>query len=58
MILGKLVIKTFLLKFHFKQPCIRRLFSKKIRIYWRHGIDVSDDVTTTKVIGRGNDKTF
>ena len=26
--------------------------------YWRHGVDVSDDVTTTKAIRRVNDKMF
>ena len=29
---------------------------KKKRIYWRHGVDVSDDVTTTKAIRCVNDK--
>ena len=27
-------------------------------IYWRHGADVSDDVTTTKAIRHVNDKMF
>ena len=27
-------------------------------IYWRHGVDVSDDVTNTKAIRRVNDKMF
>ena len=59
MILSKPVIKTLLLYFHFKQPCVRDLFSyKKYRIYWRHGVDVSDDVTSTKVIRRVKDKMF
>ena len=34
------------------------IFVKKIWIYWRHGVDVSDDVTTTKAIRRVNDKMF
>ena len=59
MILGKLVIKTIILRFHFKQPCIRRLFSpKNYWIYWRHGVDVNDDVTTTKSTRRVNNKMF
>ena len=32
--------------------------SVKKWIYWRHGVDVSDDVTTTKAIRRVNDKMF
>ena len=32
---------------------------KKIKwIYWRQGVDVSEDVTTTKAIRRVNDKMF
>ena len=31
---------------------------KKYCIYWRHGVDVNDDVTTTKAIRRVNDKMF
>ena len=31
------------------------IFVKKW-IYWRHGVDVSDDVTITKAIRRVNDK--
>ena len=59
MILSNLVIKTLLLKSHFKQPCICRLFSKKNQwIFWRYCVDVSDDVTTTKAIRRVNDKMF
>ena len=56
MILSKPVIKTLHLYFHIKQPCIRHLFSKKKWIYWCHGVDVSDDVTTTKALRRVNDK--
>ena len=33
------------------------IFVKKW-IYWRHGVDVSDDVTTTMAIRRANDKYF
>ena len=33
------------------------IFVKKW-IYWRHGVEVSDDVTTTKAIRRDNDKMF
>ena len=29
-----------------------------LAISWRHGVDVSDDVTTTKAIRRVNDKMF
>ena len=31
------------------------IFIKSNWIYWRHGVDVSDDVTTTKAIRRVND---
>ena len=34
------------------------IFVKKIMIYWRYGVDVSDDVTTTKAMRRVNDKMF
>ena len=34
------------------------IFVKKQRIYLRHSVDVSDDVTTTKVIRGVNDKMF
>ena len=34
------------------------IFVKKLWIYWRHGVDVSDDVTTTKAIKRVTDKIF
>ena len=27
-------------------------------MYWRHGVDVNDGVTTTKAIRRANDKMF
>ena len=33
-------------------------FCKKKWIKWRLGVDVSDDVTTTKAIRRVNDKMF
>ena len=33
------------------------IFVKKW-IYWRHGVDVSDDVTTAKAIIRVNDMMF
>ena len=33
-------------------------FVKNLCIYWRHGVDVNDDVTTTKAIRRANDKMF
>ena len=33
------------------------IFVKKW-IYWRHGVDVNNDVTTTKAIRRVNDKMF
>ena len=32
------------------------IFVKNKWINWRHGVDVSDDVTTTKAIRRVNDK--
>ena len=35
-------------------PC----FFVKKWIYWRHCVDVSDDVTSTKAIRRVNDKMF
>ena len=28
------------------------------RFYWRHSVDVSDDVTTTKAVKRVTDKMF
>ena len=31
---------------------------KKEWIYWRHGVDVSDDVTTSKALRRVNDMIF
>ena len=34
------------------------IFVKNKWINWRHGVDVSDDVTTTKAIRRVNDKMF
>ena len=34
------------------------IFVKNKCIYWRNGVDVSDDVTTTKAIRRVNDKMF
>ena len=34
------------------------IFIQKLRIYWRHGAGVSDDITTTKAIRRVNDKIF
>ena len=34
------------------------IFVKNKWIYWRHGVDVSDEVTTTKAIRRVNDKMF
>ena len=34
------------------------IFVKNQRIYWRHGVDVSDNVTTTKAIRRINGKMF
>ena len=34
------------------------IFVKNKWIYWRHGVDVSDDVTTTKAIRRITDKMF
>ena len=39
--------------------CPQFIFVKKW-IYWRHGVDVSDDVTTTttKAIRRVNDNMF
>ena len=59
MFLRKPVIKTLLLQFHLKEQCIRRLFSKTLlQIYKRYGVDVSDDVTTPKVIRCANDKIF
>ena len=57
MILSKLVFKTLFLSFHFKHPFIRHLFLQKNKwINWRDGVDVSDDVTTTKAIRRVNYK--
>ena len=56
MILSKLVIKTLILQFHYKQPCIRHKKNKWIN--WRQGVDVSDDVISTKAIRRVNDKMF
>ena len=59
MCLRKPVIKTLLLQFHLKERFIRRLFPKKLlQIYERHGVDVSDDVTTPKAIRCANDKIF
>ena len=35
------------------------IFVKNKWFYWRHGVDVSDDITTTKAIRRVNhDKIF
>ena len=34
------------------------IFVKNSWIYWRHDVDISDDVTTTKAIRRVNDKMF
>ena len=34
------------------------IFVKKIMDYWRHGVDVSDDVTTIKAIRRVHNKMF
>ena len=34
------------------------IFVKNTWINWRHGVDVSDDVTSTKAIRRVNDKMF
>ena len=34
------------------------IFVKNKWIYWRYGVDVSDDVTTIKAIRRVNDKMF
>ena len=34
------------------------IFVKNKWIYWRHCVDVSDDVTTTKATGRVNNKMF
>ena len=34
------------------------IFVKYIWIYWHHGVEVSDDVTTTKAIRCANDKMF
>ena len=34
------------------------IFVKNAWIYWRYGVDVSDDVTTTKAIRRVNDKMY
>ena len=38
--------------------CPPFIFVKYKWIYWRQDGDVSDDVTTTKAIRRGNDKMF
>ena len=38
--------------------CPPFIFIKKYWIYWRHGVDVSDNVTTTKAIRHDNDKMF
>ena len=34
------------------------IFVKKLWIYWRHSVDVIDDVTTTKAIRRVNVRFF
>ena len=34
------------------------IFIKKKIIYWCHGVDVSDDVTTSKALRRVNDNMF
>ena len=36
----------------------RFILVKKNEFYWRHGVDLSDDVTTTKAIRRVNDEMF
>ena len=55
MILSNLVIKIFILKNYVSAVYFRK---KNKWIYWRKGVDVSDDVTTTKAIRRANDKMF
>ena len=60
MFLRKPVIKTLLLQFHFKERCIRRLFSKNFYRFISFKVlhDVSDDITTPKAIRCVNDKIF
>ena len=59
MFLRKPLIKTLLLQFHLKERCIHRLFSLNLlQIYWRYGVDVSDDVTTPKAIRCANNMIF
>ena len=57
MIVSKLVIKhlfsNFILNTH-----VAAVYFRKKWINWRHGVDVSEDVTTTKAMRRLNDKIF
>ena len=57
--LSKLVIKTFFYNFILNKHVSAVYFRKKKHwIFWRHNVDVSDDVTTTNAIRRVNDKMF
>ena len=44
----------------FKKKHVSAVYFRKENngLIWRHGVDVSDDVTTTKAIRRVNDKMF
>ena len=57
MILIKLVIKTLFYNFILNNHVSAIYFRKKM-IYYCHGVDISDDVSTTKAIRRVNKKTF
>ena len=59
MFLRKPLIKTLLLQFHLKERHIRRFFRKKLlQIDQRYGVDVRNDVTTSKAIRCANNKLF
>ena len=58
MILSKLVIKTLLCYFILNNHVTAVYLLKNKWINWRQGVDISDDVTTTKAIRGVNDKMF
>ena len=56
MVLSKL--KHFFYNCIFNNHVFAVYFRSKKWIYWRHSVNVCDDVTTTKAIRRVNDKIF